>query len=750
MSTRREKRNQDGDSDRDPLAMAEHATMGEATGAADAQCAAARRSNGASHGSRAPLYQRDVMPRSSDGRVACSADAASEGADSQGTTDVTSLPSGGCDARALAAIGLCDGSVSDVSSALNTQIDAVHHTWQKGDPSCLRQKAGIDDVEWSFEVVSKAVGVEGWHLTRVLERGAELLSLIQDGGSFLLDGYLNRSYMRGSKLEKVKVHDTGDRWRHSTAVVDGRVFDHPAFVRRGSMPVASLWLDSAHTRKKGFLSEVLRVYRISKCTREADCELCLGRQRERGKRGRKRKRGVTSKVAERRGGADAVAKESRLPVPPSGAGGSTAAGADAVSEEGQPSGAGGSPGKRDHRVVLMRNSRVYGAATDGDMNGLFALEDCRPGDILVEYTGKLLTEEEDAESSSDYRLMARRVRDRSSPKTYDTVIDGQGELGGLANYACAATANAKVLDLLEAVTRSGRRPMASTAVVLVAVCDIAAGQEVRFDYDGAGSSFREGLIARGVPREGLDSGAYLEHRWQPTAAAMSASSGRLRPDFQGANGTVFHTLEQMRIDVDKALRGEEDCLIPRGGRGLAGGSPDRPAALPAAPSAATPAMAETGCVTVRPELAAAEPALAGAALVGCVVRIVKVGVEGTVVGYNAIDKYHTISVDGRERRDHLGKIGWELVQRGVVETEPKVRERVVTQRYGKERASSRVSAKYQATDLPVPISGGKGITCLEERHYQAQRARSRDEQLVYRGSADADMTAEASDVAMLS
>ena len=555
-------------------------SMCGATGVAAAQCVAVSRSNEASHGSRPPLYQRDVMPRSSDGRVACCAPVALEG-----ITDVTSRPSGGCDARALAAIGLCDGSVSDVSSALNAQIDAVHRAWQKGDPSCPREHAGLDDVEWSFEVVSKAVDVERWHLTRVLERGAELLRLIQDGGSFLLDGYLNRSYKRGSKVEKVRVADTGDRWRHSTAVVDGVVFDHPAFVLRGSMPVASLWLDSAHARKNGFLSEVLRVYRLSKCTRSADCELCLGRQHERGKRRRKRKRGVTSEVAEREGGddqhdsrgevvaagADAVAEESRLPVPPSCTGGSTAAGADAVSEEGQPSGAGGSPGKRDHRI-----------------------------------------------------------------------------------------------------------------------------------------------------------------------------------DFQGANGTVFHTLEQMRIDVDKALRGEEDCLIPRGGRGLAGGSPDRPAALPAAPSAATPAMAETVCVTVRPELAAAEPALAGAALVGCVVRIVKVGVEGTVVGYNAIDKYHTISVDGRERRDHLGKIGWELVQRGVVETEPKVRERVVTQRYGKERASSRVSAKYQATDLPVPISGGKGITCLEERHYQAQRARSRDEQLVYRGSADADMTAEASDVAMLS
>ena len=154
MSTRREKRNQDGDSDRDPLAMAEHATMGEATGAADAQCAAARRSNGASHGSRPPLYQRDVMSRSSGERVPCCALATPCDSAPPSGANVTSRPSGGCDAHALAAIRLCNGSVPNVRSALNKQIDATHQAWLKRGPPCLREKVGIDDVEWANEVVS--------------------------------------------------------------------------------------------------------------------------------------------------------------------------------------------------------------------------------------------------------------------------------------------------------------------------------------------------------------------------------------------------------------------------------------------------------------------------------------------------------------------------------------------------------------------------------------------------------------------
>eukprot|EP00966_Prymnesium_polylepis_P049890 1154741-Prymnesium_polylepis.1 len=53
-------------------------------------------------------------------------------------------------------------------------------------------------------------------------RDVDLAAALRDGGAFLLDGYLNASYVRGSKRVRVKVADAGSKWRHSTAVVDGK------------------------------------------------------------------------------------------------------------------------------------------------------------------------------------------------------------------------------------------------------------------------------------------------------------------------------------------------------------------------------------------------------------------------------------------------------------------------------------------------------------------------------------------------
>ena len=44
-----------------------------------------------------------------------------------------------------------------------------------------------------------------------------------------------------------------------------------------------------------------------------------------------------------------------------------------------------------HDEIFKHNSRVYAARTDGGMGGLFALVDAARGNILVEYTGKLIT-----------------------------------------------------------------------------------------------------------------------------------------------------------------------------------------------------------------------------------------------------------------------------------------------------------------------------------------------------------------------
>ena len=134
------------------------------------------------------------------------------------------------------------------------------------------------------------------------------------------------------------------------------------------------------------------------------------------------------------------------------------------------------------------------------MNGMFALAPCKRGDVLVEYTGRLLTQKEAAASDSEYLLDADKVAQRNpwSRRLHRTVIDGQGELGGYANYACAMQANAVVLDVLHSLVRVGRKPKTDTVVLLVAACDIEAGQEIRFDYDGAAEGFREAMISRGI------------------------------------------------------------------------------------------------------------------------------------------------------------------------------------------------------------------------------------------------------------
>ena len=66
--------------------------------------------------------------------------------------------------------------------------------------------------------------------------------------------------------------------------------------------------------------------------------------------------------------------------------------------------------------------------------------------------------------------------------TNNTVIDGAGELEGFANYACSAQANVVARDMMEDLLRGGRRPRGATAVVLIALGDISAGEELRFDY----------------------------------------------------------------------------------------------------------------------------------------------------------------------------------------------------------------------------------------------------------------------------
>ena len=202
--------------------------------------------------------------------------------------------------------------------------------------------------------------------------------------------------------------------------------------------------------------------------------------------------------------------------------------------------------------VLLRNSRVYAAKAEGAMNGLFALVPCKRGDVLVEYAGRLLTKEEAKASDSEYLLDANKVSQRKpwSRRLHRTVIDGQGELGGYANYACAAQANAVVLDVLRSLVQAGRRPKTDTVVLLVAACDIEVGQEIRFEYDGATKGFREAMISRGIGADELDSGRYREDRWRTTAWAMMRSQRSICDDCR-----IRKLSDVPGLDVEKELAG---------------------------------------------------------------------------------------------------------------------------------------------------------------------------------------------------
>ena len=92
--------------------------------------------------------------------------------------------------------------------------------------------------------------------------------------------------------------------------------------------------------------------------------------------------------------------------------------------------------------LIVRNSKVYASTLDhGNINGLFAYRDIEPGEILVQYNGKLLTKKEADASKSDY-LFDILYRSRPGADTVvRKVLNGHGDLAGMANHAPERNAN---------------------------------------------------------------------------------------------------------------------------------------------------------------------------------------------------------------------------------------------------------------------------------------------------------------------
>lgn len=113
--------------------------------------------------------------------------------------------------------------------------------------------------------------------------------------------------------------------------------------------------------------------------------------------------------------------------------------------------------------MVARNSKVYAARVRGQ-GALFARRPLEVGEILVRYTGPLLTHAQADASTSKY-LMTAYCQTRAGG-TRRTTIDGQGELAGFANHADWDAANAFVVDLLPHLL--AREAAQRTAIVLVA------------------------------------------------------------------------------------------------------------------------------------------------------------------------------------------------------------------------------------------------------------------------------------------
>jgi len=117
------------------------------------------------------------------------------------------------------------------------------------------------------------------------------------------------------------------------------------------------------------------------------------------------------------------------------------------------------------------------------MNGLFAYRDIEVGEILVQYTGPILTQKQANASSSDY-LFDVFYRSREGADTVvRKTIDGRGELAGYANHAPEHLANASAVDLMPSIIDNNVYYQGRHALVFVAKSKIKRGTEIRFNYN---------------------------------------------------------------------------------------------------------------------------------------------------------------------------------------------------------------------------------------------------------------------------
>lgn len=191
-------------------------------------------------------------------------------------------------------------------------------------------------------------------------------------------------------------------------------------------------------------------------------------------------------------------------------------------------------------VMLHHNAHAYASFTrigNEWMAGLFAAKNLQRGDLIAQYTGRIMTRDESQHvENQQYMFSARLVSDLRKRVVVDGNVNLYDNLAGYANYAQGSHANALFVD--EARNASDDQV---TSVVLRAGEAIPQGVEIRVDYDNDSSvnPFRDQLLAQGVPPEALRSSEYKRVRWvrpqAPVAHATLLSSSSPRHDLPMAH-----------------------------------------------------------------------------------------------------------------------------------------------------------------------------------------------------------------------
>ena len=176
---------------------------------------------------------------------------------------------GGCVAHALFELGVFD-SVAIAMQRLNFAASRL-----AGKHLSLRYVA---DDWWPHEAIAKAVKSERWHMSKI-KLGSERLDLAAQFArrscGHLVDGVLNNEWQDD---EGVLVNDATyegappsvDRaaWRHAVAVQGGVILEQ----HEQRILVKWLWLDGNKPDKhRGYLREILKVYKIWRCTSVDGC-----------------------------------------------------------------------------------------------------------------------------------------------------------------------------------------------------------------------------------------------------------------------------------------------------------------------------------------------------------------------------------------------------------------------------------------------------------------------------------------------